>query len=45
MAKLRIAIETGTTLGAKGLRDLGGNVRTIAPLIVPGCPPPIRPGY
>ncbi|MBX5228550.1 hypothetical protein HJC06_19395 [Rhizobium sp. NLR9b] len=43
--RCRIAVETGKEFDAKGLRDLGRDMRTVAPKTAPGVPFPFLPGY
>lgn len=43
--RCRVAVETGKDFDAKGLRDLGRDVRTIAPVTAPGVPFPLLHGY
>ncbi|WP_312038595.1 hypothetical protein [Rhizobium croatiense] len=43
--RCRIAVETGKDFDATGLRDLGRDVRTVAPVTVPGVPFPLLHGY
>ncbi|WP_375337148.1 hypothetical protein [Rhizobium lentis] len=43
--RCRIAVEKGKDFNATGLRDLGRNVRTVAPLTAPGVPFPLTSGY
>ncbi|ARQ10311.1 hypothetical protein NXC12_CH02292 [Rhizobium etli] len=43
--RCRIAVETGKDFDATGLRDLGRDVRTAAPVTAPGVPFPVLHGY
>jgi hypothetical protein len=43
--RCRIAVETGKDFDATGLRDLGRDVRTVAPVTAPGVPFPLISGY
>ncbi|NKK64385.1 hypothetical protein GFL88_12735 [Rhizobium leguminosarum bv. viciae] len=43
--RCRIAVETGKDFDATGLRDLGRNVKTVAPVTDPRVPFPLLLGY
>ncbi|NKL37803.1 hypothetical protein GFL49_29405 [Rhizobium leguminosarum bv. viciae] len=43
--RCRIAVETGKDFDATGLRDLGRDVKTVAPVMDPRVPFPLLPGY
>ncbi|MBB4572938.1 hypothetical protein [Rhizobium lentis] len=43
--RCRTAVETGKDFDATGLRDLGRDVRTVAPVTASGVPFPLLPGY
>ncbi|MBA5804331.1 hypothetical protein [Rhizobium changzhiense] len=43
--RCRIAVETGKDFDATGLRNLGRDVKTVAPVTDPRVPFPLLPGY